>query len=60
MVNRPDDDAGAVEPITIPFVLEAHFRGGILVVRPVGELTPKTHERLRITCSSPQPKNPRR
>lgn len=28
-------------------VLEAHFRGHILVVRPVGELIPETYERLR-------------
>ena len=58
MVSRPDDGAGAVGPMTVPFLLEAHFRGGTLVVRPVGELTPKTYERLRdylLQCAAEEP-----
>jgi anti-anti-sigma regulatory factor len=30
-----------------PLLLDAHFQGRNLVVRPVGELTPKTYEQLR-------------
>ncbi|MCU1609111.1 MAG: hypothetical protein QOH09_1042 [Pseudonocardiales bacterium] len=58
MVSRPDDGVGAVGPMTVPFLLEAHFRGGTLVVRPVGELTPKTYERLRdylLQCAAEEP-----
>jgi hypothetical protein len=33
--------------MTATLVLETHFLGRILVVRPVGELIPKTYERLR-------------
>ena len=33
--------------MTATLVLETHFLGRILVVRPVGELVPKTYERLR-------------
>jgi Histidine kinase-like ATPase domain/STAS domain len=53
-----DDGVGAVAPTTVPFLLEAHFLGRTLVVRPVGELTPKTYERLRdylLQCAADEP-----
>ncbi|MDQ3762307.1 MAG: ATP-binding protein [Actinomycetota bacterium] len=32
---------------TAPLLVDTHFRGRTLIVRPVGELTPETYERLR-------------
>jgi len=44
--------------MTTPLLLEAHFHGRILEVRPVGELTPKTYEQLRdylLKCAADEP-----
>lgn len=57
-LNGPEDSVGGVEPVTAPLLLETHFRGGALVVRPVGELTPKTYEQLRdylLKCAAEEP-----
>ncbi len=47
MASRSDDTDGCRGSVAAPFLLEAHFRDRALVMRPVGELTPKTYERLR-------------
>ncbi len=57
-LHGPDDGGGAVKPMTTPFLLETHFQGRTLVVRPVGELTPKTYEQLRdylLKCAAQEP-----
>src|SRR5579884_2658930 len=57
-LNGPDDGVGGLESVTVPLLLETHFRGGTLVVRPVGELTPKTYEQLRdylLKCAAEEP-----
>jgi Histidine kinase-like ATPase domain/STAS domain len=44
--------------VTAPLLLEAHFRGRVLVVRPDGRLTPETYERLRdglVRCAAEEP-----
>ena len=56
--NGPDDGVGAAQPVTAPLLLETHFYGRTLVVRPVGELTPKTYEQLRdylLKCAIEEP-----
>ncbi|MGH3685534.1 MAG: ATP-binding protein [Pseudonocardiaceae bacterium] len=65
MVSRPSGlDAGVGAIGSTPFgataslLLEAHFCDRILVVRPDGELTPKTYERLRdglVRCAAEEP-----
>ncbi|PZS34507.1 MAG: anti-anti-sigma factor [Pseudonocardiales bacterium] len=57
-----DTGAGAVGTKTLdataPLLLETHFRGRILVVRPGGQLTPATYERLRdrlVNCAAEEP-----
>ena len=57
-----DAGVGAVGTKTLnapsPLLLEAHFRGRILVVRPGGQLTPGTYERLRdglVECAAEEP-----
>jgi hypothetical protein len=57
-LNGPDGGVGGVVAVTAPLLLETDFRGGTLVVRPVGELTPKTYEQLRdylLKCAAEEP-----
>jgi hypothetical protein len=57
-LNGPDDGMGGVAPMTATLLLETHLRGDTLVVRPVGELTPKTYEQLRdylLKCAAEEP-----
>ncbi len=45
--------------MTAPLLLETHFQGRTLVVRPVGELLPETHARLRdglLECAAEEPR----
>ncbi|MGH3976854.1 MAG: hypothetical protein ACRDS9_26580, partial [Pseudonocardiaceae bacterium] len=45
--------------MTAPLLLETHFQGRTLVVRPVGELLPETHARLRdglLECAAGEPR----
>lgn len=57
-LHGPDDGGDAVKPMTTHLLLETHFQGRTLVVRPVGELTPKTYEQLRdylLKCAAQEP-----
>jgi anti-sigma regulatory factor (Ser/Thr protein kinase) len=45
--------------MTAPLLLETHLQGRTLVVRPVGELLPETHARLRdglLECAAEEPR----
>jgi hypothetical protein len=47
MASQSDDTDEHRGNVAAPFSLKAHFRDRALVMRPVGDLTPKTYERLR-------------
>ena len=50
---------GAIQRnMSAPFLIDTHFRGDALVVRPVGELACETYERLRdglLECAAKEP-----
>lgn len=57
--GHPGDDAGAQDrDSTATLLLDVHSRGATQIVRPVGELSPATYERLRdglLRCAADEP-----